>query len=371
MTRRERLLTAIAGGTPDVVPVAPNIHWRYAQRHYNRYHWRDIIEIHRDLGTSGCHRLPISIGPNSDYDSRWGMETRVLERQGTQIVTERRIRTPKGDLSAVHAIGFDPADPTLGFQKEYFVKEPKDWDIAEAYWQMELEQAGMPEHAQIDEAVDRFGEDGAAGTINNSTFARLCGMRGMTGMLYDLVDIPDRMHALMDLAWQYRERELQSFLESKSAMYTYDICWATGSNMSPEMFREWLFDDLRRVCAKVRSVPDKHIGFYTLGRIRKVLDLLVEAGPHFICTFEQNEGDITLADAKRKLGAKVCLVGNFDPLVLQNGSLDDARREARRCLDEGMAGGAYVMSTGDEVPPTTKPDNLKAMVEVAEKFGRY
>ena len=36
-----------------------------------------------------------------------------------------------------------------------------------------------------------------------------------------------------------------------------------------------------------------------------------------------------------------------------------------------MAGGAYVMSTGDEVPPTTKPDNLKAMVEVAEKFGKY
>ena len=26
----------------------------------------------------------------------------------------------------------DRADPTLGFQKEYFVKEPKDWDVVEA-----------------------------------------------------------------------------------------------------------------------------------------------------------------------------------------------------------------------------------------------
>jgi len=29
------------------------------------------------------------------------------------------------------------------------------------------------------------------------------------------------------------------------------------------------------------------------------------------------------------------------------------------------------MTTGDEVPPTTKFDNLKAMVEVAEEYGRY
>jgi hypothetical protein len=371
MTRRERLITAIAGGTPDVVPVAPGIHWRYAEKHYGRYHWRDIIEIHRELGTCGTPRLPISIGPNSDYDSRWGMETRVLECQGIERTIERRIRTAKGELTAVHTIGFDPADPTLGFQKEYFVKEPQDWDVVEAYWQDELERGGRPEHAQIDEAVGRFGEDGGAGTINNSSFARLCLMRGMTGMLYDLVDMPDRMHRLMDLAWQYRERELQSFLESQSAMFTYDICWATGSNMSPEMFREWLFDDLCRVCAKVRSVPGKYIGFYTLGRLRRILDLLAESGPHFLASFEQNEGDMTLAEAKKRIGTKVCLVGNFDPLVLQDGTLEDARREARRCLDEGMAGGAYVMSTGDEVPPTTKPDNLKAMVEVAERYGRY
>ena len=61
----------------------------------------------------------------------------------------------------------------------------------EAYWEDELENAGMPEHAEIDEARNLLGDDGVAGTIINSTFARLSLMRGMTGILYDLYDIPD------------------------------------------------------------------------------------------------------------------------------------------------------------------------------------
>ena len=141
--------------------------------------------------------------------------------------------------------------------------------------------------------------------------------------------------------------------------------------MSPQMFREWVCPDICRICDLARDVPGKYIGLYTLGRIRNVLEMLVDARPHFIASFEQNEGDVTLAEAKQKTGASLCLIGNFDPLILQEGNLEDARREAKRCLDEGMTGGAYVMGTGDEVPPTAKLDNLKAMVEVADKYGRY
>lgn len=371
MTKRERLLAAIRGGVPDVVPVSPNIHWRFAHKLLGRYHWKDILEVHRQVGSIFSWRPPISIGPASDYDPRWGMETRLVNKNGTERTYERIIRNRKGELKAVHSIGFDANDPTLGFTRKYFVTDSSQWDIAEQYWLDELEQAGLPPHAELDEARDLLDGEGVAGTINNSTFARMCLMRGMEGVLLDLVDRPDRMRALMDLCYQYREREVRSFLESKGDVYTYDICWATGSGMSPAMFKEWVFPDLYRICNLFRGVRDKHIGFYTLGRIRGVLDLLVEAGPHFIATFEQNEGDITLGEAKRKIGGKVCLIGNFDPLVLQDGSLEDARREAWRCLDEGMAGGRYVMGTGDEVPSTTKLDNLKAMVEVAEKHGRY
>ena len=121
----------------------------------------------------------------------------------------------------------------------------------------------------------------------------------------------------------------------------------------------------------IRNVPGKYVGFYTLGRIKVYMDMMVDAGPHYIGSFEQDEGDITISETKKRYGNKICIIGNFGPLVLQDGTIEDARKEARRCLDEGMPGGDYVMGTGDEVPPTAKLDNLKVMVEVAEKYGRY
>lgn len=371
MTKRERLLTAIRGGVPDVVPVSATIHWRFAQKLLGRCHWKDIIEVHDLVDAIFGWRPPISIGPNSDYDPRWGQEMRLIAEEGTERTYERIIRTAKGSLTAIHSIGFDSSDPVLGFTRKYFVTEPEQWDIVEAYWLDELEQTTLPEHEELDEARELLGDNGVAGTINNSTFSRLCLMRGMEGTLLDLLDMPERMRALMDVAHQYREREIRSFLESKGDVYTYDICWATGAGMSPQMFREWVLPDLVKVCDLVRDVPGRYLGFYTLGRIRDLLDMLVDAGPDFIATFEQNEGDLTLGEAKKRVGDRVCLIGNFDPLVLQDGTLEDARREARRCLEEGMEGGGYVMSTGDEVPPTTKLDNLKAMAEVAEECGRY
>ena len=108
-----------------------------------------------------------------------------------------------------------------------------------------------------------------------------------------------------------------------------------------------------------------------LGRLAKVLPMLVDTGVDYIETFEPNEGDISLGDAKKRFGDRTCLMGNFDCLVLAFGSVDDARKEARRCLQEGMEGGGYVMATADEVPVDAKFENLQAMVEVVQEQGRY
>ena len=64
-------------------------------------------------------------------------------------------------------------------------------------------------------------------------------------------------------------------------------------------------------------------------------------------------------------------MGNIDALVLSRGSVEDTRDACRQCLSEAMAGGGYILGTGDEVPADTKHDNLKAMVDVAHEYGRY
>lgn len=112
------------------------------------------------------------------------------------------------------------------------------------------------------------------------------------------------------------------------------------------------------------------MGFYMSGKIKELLPIALEANPHFIEPFEL-QSNITLRDAKRLYGSKICVMGNFDPVVLAFGSTEEAKREALRCLEEGMEGGGYVMTTADEVPADAKLGNLKIMVEMADRHGVY
>ena len=369
MTKKENLLTAIAGDIPEQVPVAPLLHWRFTEKLFGRYHWKDVIEAHRVIGST-YFRGPVSIGPNSDYDVRWGMEVKELPNDGPGGKNEMIISNSKGTIIAKTMIGFDPSDPTLGFRYEYFVKEKKDWEVVRQYWQDELENAPMPSHVDINEAHKVMGDDGVASVVMNSAFTRLCLMRGMEQMMLDMYDYPELLRELLGLSIEMRKREVQSFLESKGEVLAYDICWLTGMGTSPEMFKEWIFDELIQICDMVRQ-GGKYIGFYTLGRIRKLLPIMVDAKPHFVGNFEQNEGDITLGETKKKYGRQICVMGNVDPLILQNGTVEEVKADAKRSLDEGMKGGGYALVSSDEVPPTTPLDNLKAMVEVAEKYGKY
>jgi uroporphyrinogen decarboxylase len=202
-------------------------------------------------------------------------------------------------------------------------------------------------------------------------FASLGAVRGMGELLMDFHDCPDLIDEAMEVSRQIMERHVDAFLASPTEVAWLDICWATGAVMGPKNFERWALPDVVRAMEGVKKVPGKYMGLYTLGRIGKLLPMLVDAGVHFIETFEPNEGDITLAEAKKRYGDRICIMGNFDCLVLAFGTVEDARKEARRCLDEAMEGGGYVMVTADEVPADAKMDNLKAMVETVEQHGRY
>jgi len=228
-----------------------------------------------------------------------------------------------------------------------------------------------PAIEHLPEIVAIMGEEGMPSVGLGPAYTALGSVRGMTGLIMDLVDYPDLMTALFTVERAILAHHVDAFLAAPTEVAWLDICWATGSGLGPAMFARWALPDVVCAMEKVRDVPGKYLGIYTLGRMRELLPMLVDTGVHFIETFEQNEGDLALAEAKRLYGRRTCLMGNFNPLVLAFGTVDDAREEALRCLREGMDGGGYVLVTGDEVPADAREDNLKAMVETVEKHGRY
>jgi len=369
VTKRERFLTALRGGVPDQVPVSPLIHCRYAHTLLGRGDWEAVFEVHQRLG-SIAFRGPQGIGCRSELPPGYAQESRVTEGPHGRRTSERTIITPTGRLISREVSGMIPHDPLVAKTVEYFVKSPEEWPIYQSYLEAWLEGA-TPDLSEITRACQVMAEEGVASASLGGVYQQVGGARGMEGLLMDLYDCPDVLGAVFEAAQEIVSRQVAAFLQSPAEVLYYDVCWATGSRMGPKHFERWALPELERAADLVHSVPGKYIGLYTLGRIRELLPMMVDAGPDFIETFEQNEGDLTMAEAKRLYGDRICIMGNFDSVMLARGTYQQALEEARRCLREGMEGGGYVMVTGDEVPADAKWENLRAMVETVEEHGVY
>lgn len=59
-------------------------------------------------------------------------------------------------------------------------------------------------------------------------------------------------------------------------------------------------------------------------------------------------GDTDLAEAQRRIGDRVCMIGGFDQShFLMGCTPEETRREVRRCFEAAGAGGGYILSPSD------------------------
>ena len=76
-------------------------------------------------------------------------------------------------------------------------------------------------------------------------------------------------------------------------------------------------------------------------------------------------GDVTLADAKRRIGGSVCLKGNLDPVhVMRFGDADSVARCTEECLEVGSRGGGYILSVADCMAAGTPKRHMQVVADI-------
>lgn len=150
--------------------------------------------------------------------------------------------------------------------------------------------------------------------------------------------------------------------------------FAGGGFISPRDYRQFVLPYEQRVTRTFKAAnPDVPVYTHTCGYLADRLELLEETGTDGIDTLDPPPlGDVDLADAKARVGGGLFLKGNIDPVnTLLRGTPDQCRQDARRRIEIAAPGGGYVLSTACSVAPRTPPENIRALVEAAERWGWY
>ena len=111
---------------------------------------------------------------------------------------------------------------------------------------------------------------------------------------------------------------------------------------------------------------------YDDGKVAATLPMMREIGVDLVSTLcPPPSGDVTLQEARRAVGTRLCLNGGIDTVnTVWRGSpttIDNAIRDAIAAAHRPEGG--YIVGTSDSIVEQTPPENFRAFFEAARKHG--
>ena len=106
---------------------------------------------------------------------------------------------------------------------------------------------------------------------------------------------------------------------------------------------------------------------YTEGRYDSRLEALRDFLPEGKCLVHFETAD--MKKAKEIVGSKNCISGNLSVYTLEFGTVQQTIDEVKYLIDTCAPGGGYVFDTNASIE-NAKPENLEAMLETLEVYGK-
>ena len=146
--------------------------------------------------------------------------------------------------------------------------------------------------------------------------------------------------------------------------------------LSPRDLREFVIPYEKQFCAQVHA-GGAYVWAHSHGRINAFLEDFADIGVDCLQPVEPPPmGDVDLADAKKRIGDRVTLVGNIQTHEIMTAPTPTLEEMVRDCVTIGKPNGRFVLSPSAEpiLTPTITDlhrDNLLAYLETGYQEGRY
>jgi uroporphyrinogen-III decarboxylase len=378
-TSRRRLLTALAGGTPDRVPINTyelagrnSLDWYNTQPSYRGL--MDYIRAHTDCMTNWnprpatdrytCEERFLC----SDYPVE--IETRT-ETAGQFQRTTRICHTPKGDLRSVTQAA---ADVHTTWQVEHWCKSTADVDkaLSVPYEPARYDASDLARvHAELGEQGIVIASVGAPAYLA----ADLMSFQDCLMWAFEETDHFARTVAIIaERVMENLRRQLDCCV-----LDLYRIVgpeYFTPPYLSPAMFRRFIVPHVTEMTRLIHARGGK-VRLHCHGKMAQVLDMILETGCDGIDPCEPPpDGDIALDEVKRRCQARgVSVWGNIELKLLEQATPGQVRAEVQKIMGQAKAGGGFVLM------PTAAPINLplspqteanyKAFIDAGREFGGY
>jgi len=240
-------------------------------------------------------------------------------------------------------------------------EEQKKWSQAVGDFNGEMASLGFPQ--------DPFWRRGGGVQPPFSGFSN--SFRGFRGVVIDMFRQPDKLKAALEKFLQFRINRAKPAVhqDGKPAIGgSGEAHRVSDEFFSKKQFEEFVWPNWKRAIQMTFDLGYDVISMLMEGRRDNQLEYLTEFPKG---TFYLRFQDTDMFRAKEILGDRACLAGNVPVSLLCAGSPSEVEEYCKKLIQVCGKNGGFILTTSTGGYGETKPQNVKAMIDSVEKYGRY
>jgi len=362
MTTEQRVLTALRCEQPDRVPI-----FIYLNPYVESWHTKD--PSYADL-LQACEQY-------ADVIYAWGFpsgffhtaaEVEVESRELPDGSTEHVRHTPAGPITSITKSGWRGAGTT-----KRWIAEPEDAERV-------LSIPYVPQRPDLTPFLETR-ERLKHRCVSQVTFPDpicIAGLIDEIALATWTIEHRDLIRRMLDTACERILDELRYCLDNDvgPVYYFNGPEYALPPLMSPADFEEFVVEYDTKLIERVHSYPGRYVIVHSHGRVGSFLERFAAIGMDGLNVLEPPPiGDTIMSDAKRRIGDRVCLIGNIQYDDLARGTEGDVERLVAEAIRQGATGGGFILSpcaSPYERPlPAKASRNLIHYLRMGRKYGQY
>jgi len=198
-----------------------------------------------------------------------------------------------------------------------------------------------------------------------SFFGFLREWMGLEALLYAFHDDPalvdDMMETVLQLEMEVIKRTVKDIHVDQAAFWE-DMCFKSGSLISPAMFRKHMMPRYRQVTDLLQRNGVDTIWLDSDGNVDTLIPLWLECGINYIAPMEVAAGNDVVA-MRKAYGADLIIGGGIDKRALARGKVE-VKAEVMSKVPFLLEKGGYFPSVDHAVPPDVPFENYCYYIEL-------
>ncbi len=351
MEPRERLLTALDGGTPDRVPCALGFFAVDLRSLVSRDLYReDLVDVHFvDFPLSAEEKVLRERVSSFAYDTRLGTPSQVL----TYTRWDYRPEAPTNRNPLAHVQSLD---------------ELRAYPFPDTSSPYRVEQLG-PKVSALQARGLAVG--GNLPHLGGELFEAAWRLRGLENFLLDLIERPEWAEFLLDQLTGLARRNAEALAVAGVDVLALDDDVGMPCTMfiSPAMWRRLFKPRMAEIIAGARAIkPDLRVLYHSDGFIEPIVGDLIEIGVNALNPLQPDHMDA--ARIRRTYGPRLALWGAVGyQTTFSFGKPEEIRREVKERIDTLGRAGLILCPAYDIDEPDIPSENIEAFLEAVRQYG--